>query len=160
MPNNTQDRIKEVQESRDILIITIGKCDRLLMALSDYKNKTVNATFFEKYFLEGESEHRTWTEFRLKQADYREGQYQIWVGHNKNIYTPSRDRLDLIKAVTEAKENWKEQLFNTDGLLNELLNFNEDQFLADIKAVYIKHGSPAHANKILDSYAFYTMNKE
>lgn len=143
----------------------IKDIDDLLGNLSQWTNKKVNKTFFEKYYtLTDENgndknwQGKTWTRFSFRDKEWEWSKYEkkLQVGkypqtHDIEIITT--DTQQVIADLQKDRENiarWKKE---SEEKLASIQKTDEKKLLEDILAVYEKHGRPEELwRDILDSY--------
>lgn len=165
MDNKTKREIDENAEIIAKLKKAISKAESLEKALADYDKAIINKKFFEKYFSITEESGQPkigwkgeiYTSFSFSKPTYSfqkgktiyiDGQYSI-----NDIET--NDREELLAIVKQWKEKEKESLAFYEKRLAELTAFDENAFVSDLKALYVKYGRPSHWRKLLEDNFYF-----
>lgn len=156
----SQKRIEELNFSIADISKAIKKANSLAIALADYDKATINKRFFEKYFTlfdeKGEvrksykGEVYTAFKFSDKTYSFEKGKKIYIDGHYSIDDIETTDRKELLVIVNNWLAKRKEALTDYEKKLTALTAFNENDFIADLKALWIKHGKPSHWRKLLE----------
>lgn len=182
-------QIDEATRNLEDLTFRLLQLNRIVTSMKTETRKVINKRFWDKYFLvipEQKDDGDNWTrkpyhEFTLSETRYNfeKDKKRIMLGRTSHItkydgtinnigqqygdfyeiLVPSCDRLEIIKAIEteiEKLETWKKE---KEIEIEKMGQVDEVQLLADLKAVYQKHGQPARIwDKMLDSHELSSYN--
>jgi hypothetical protein len=130
-----------------------GPCEgfELLEKLEEYNGKTINKSFFEKYFTftneKGEIsknyQDELNTSFRISKSDYSfsKNQFNIYLHRHNRIELENRDRIHIIERTKEqiqSLQNWRDKVITERDFYK---NFDLWQFKTDLKDLLTKYNA-------------------
>lgn len=155
-------KIKELKGYIEGYQKTLKRLNELKIALDNYDKENINKTFFVKYFSRKDDDGKVllnWkgevsTDFYFSDPSYSfEKGKKIFINNSlyiENIIQKTKTEiLGLVNEKIGHVSNW----INTDqNRIISLENFNQDKFIADMRAIYVKYGEPEFWTELLNIY--------
>lgn len=158
MINNTNNRIKELNEYIEKYQKSLLQATTLHTALLTHTSKMVDVRFFEKHFTIPSDtpryKNQVWTLYGMRKTENSwEKPYSLYGVNNEKIELDSRDTEHVIHATLEKAEKLKTWIAKYEKEVQELEQFNEQALVEDLLALYSKHNvSETMWRTILEDY--------
>lgn len=133
--------------------LTLTGLAELAEALRKHQGKNVDKRFFEEHFLL-KNEYRDWTKYRLSLPDFSWSahKYELRVSKDCKLNLLTRETKHILEEVEKQTEIEKARIVRYAEEIEALKGIDEDALIADLRALYQKHGKPETWGKILDLY--------
>jgi hypothetical protein len=127
--------------------------------LTEHKNKLIDARFFMANFAEtihwGDGiPDRTYAKYRLTDPRYMSDRYQktLYVSEHCRVELQTRETAHVLAQVQKEIDKYEAWANDCAGTIANILDTDYAALVADLKAVYRKHGSPHIWNETLKAY--------
>jgi hypothetical protein len=160
MENVTINSIKDKETQIARYNETIKHLERIRAPITLHKGKLVDARFFAAHFTEKwpswkEGETRDYVPYQIRKPSYVFSEtypLELYVSGDCKIQLESRETKDVLKAIDTELEKTTSWRNGSIVSRDKLKLIDEPAIIADILAVYNKHGKPDTWGKILETY--------
>jgi hypothetical protein len=148
-----QQELERLQGYADTYRQTLKDLAELEAPLLTWDKKIIDKRFFEQFFTE-KNEWRNWTKYSFSKPEYSFSRYnyKIFLNRNHNLELQTREKEEILTAITELRVKLTEWLIENEAKTKTIGKVDEKKMVADILAVYKKHGCPDIWQKVLDKY--------
>ena len=151
-------KIKQLTERLAGYNKIITRLNTLIVALSDYDKKTINKTFFDKYFIDKDGRKdwkgRIYTDFHFTDKAYEWQKYakRIYLDKSEYLEVDDTTKQTVLKQALEKSASVYAWIESAKKELENTQNTDEEQLIKDLQAVYFKHNKPSLWGDILNHY--------
>lgn len=149
--NITKQEMQRHKENIKSYKETLETCKGILSNLEKWKYENVDIKFNKQYYTFNNG-YRDIHPHQITKPHYK------WVSHALEMYISrevtlkleSRKTSHVIEVLTKKIGNVEHWILNAENSLSTLQEFNEEQFIKDLKALKEKHNNPRNWAKLLD----------
>lgn len=161
--NYTAENLKERNKTLNGYEAFKAKLEDVAKCLSQWDKKNINKKFFEHFFIMKDEDGKVrndWkgnvlTHYTIRKSGYsfEAGTLElVGFGPYQLVKLSDRSTEKALEAVNQKIENVTAWIAHEKQQIAELSRFDEEQFVADMRAVYVKYGKPDNWTSLLDIY--------
>lgn len=152
---NTQERIQNYERYIESKEDAIVKCQELAESAEQWKNKLIDKNFFEQdRFKLVTDEGYTHFKYHMRRPEYsyRGSQYVVYLNRDYSLELKNRETAHVLECIHTMLAFLQTEIEECKKNIAELRNFNEDDLVKDLQALYVKYNRPEVWGKVLESY--------